>query len=334
MRRRTLVLALSGAYLSARTLRAQQKTTPVVGILLSGLPPWDFSPGPHPLSDSSVKKGLRETGYVDGQNLAFEYRWDEGHLDRLPALAADLVRHNVDVIITISGTPGALAAKNATSTIPIVFVNVADPVGVGLVASLARPGGNLTGFVGSTIDLLSKLLDLLTELVPQARAIALMVNPNNAITELIYPNMQEAAHAKAVTLTVQKAGTENEIESAFASMVQTRVSALVVAGDPFFADGYRLRQIVALASRHNIPAAYPDLAYALAGGLICYGTDNDSLLRQTGIYAGRILKGAKPGDLPVQRPTTFRLVINVKTAKALRLTVPQSILVRADEVIE
>jgi putative ABC transport system substrate-binding protein len=334
MRRRALVLALSSAMIPPRVLRAQQKATPVVGLLLSGLTPWDFSPGPHPLSDSSVTKGLQETGYVDGQNVAFEYRWDEDHLDRLPALAADLVNHRVDVIITISGTPGALAAKHATSTIPIVFVNVGDPVGVGLVASLARPGGNLTGFVGSTIDLVSKLLDLLTDLVPQASAIALLVNPNNAITELIYPNMQEAARAKGVKLTVQKAGTENEIESAFASIVQLRVSALVVAGDPFFADGRQLRQIVALASRHNIPAAYPDLAYAPAGGLICYGTDNYDLLRQTGIYAGRILKGAKPADLPVQRPATFKLVINLRTAKALRLTVPQSILARADVVIE
>jgi putative ABC transport system substrate-binding protein len=240
----------------------------------------------------------------------------------------------VDVIITVSGTPGALAAKHATSTIPIVFVNVGDPVGVGLVASLARPGGNLTGFGSNTIDVMSKLLDLLTDLVPQVGAIALLVNPNNAITELIYQNMQEAARVKGVQLTVQKAGTENEIESAFASIVQRRVGALIVAGDPFFADGRRLRQIVALASRHNIPAAYPDLAYAPAGGLISYGPDDDILLRQAGNYAGRILKGARPGDLPVQRPTTFRLVINLRSAKSLRLTVPQSILARADEVIE
>jgi putative tryptophan/tyrosine transport system substrate-binding protein len=334
MKRRELVLLLGGTLTSARVLRAQQKAMPVIGLLLSGLSPWDFSPGPHPLSNTPVKKGLRETGYVDGQNVAFEYRWDEGHLDRLPALAADLVSRNVDVIVTFSGTPGALAAKNATSTIPIVFADVGDPVGVGLVASLARPDGNLTGFSSIIIDLMSKLLDLLSELVPQASAIGVLVNPNNAITDVIIPNMQEAARAKGIKLTVQKAGTEGEIDAAFASLVQLQVGALVVAGDPFFADGRQLRRIVALASRHAIVVAYPELAYAAAGGLICYGTDLDELLRQAGIYAGRILKGAKPADLPVQRPTTFKLVINRRTAKVLGLTVPQSILARADEVIE
>jgi putative ABC transport system substrate-binding protein len=335
IRRRTLVATLGGAMTGwPVVVRAQTKAMPVIGLLLSGLTPWDFSPGPHPLSNTSVKKGLRETGYVDGQNVAFEYRWDEGHLDRLPALAADLVSRNVDVIITISGTPGALAAKNATSTIPIVFANVGDPVGMGLVASLARPGGNLTGFSNSTIDLMSKLLDLLSELVPQASALGMLVNPNNAITDLIIRNMQEAALAKGTKLLVQKAGTEGEINAAFASLVQLQVGALVVAGDPFFGEGRQLRQIVALASRHAIPVAYPELEYAVAGGLICYGTDNRDLLRQAGIYAGRILKGAKPADLPVQRPTTFKLVINRKTAKALGLTIPQLVLGRADEVIE
>jgi putative tryptophan/tyrosine transport system substrate-binding protein len=234
IRRRTLVAAVGGVTRAwPVAVRVQQNAMPVIGLLLSGLTPWDFSPGPHPLSSSSVKKGLRETGYVDGQNVAFEYRWDENHLDRLPALAADLVSRKMDLIITASGTPGALAAKNATSTIPIVFVFVGDPVGVGLVTSLARPGGNLTGFSSITIDLMPKLLDLLSELVPQASTIGILVNPNNAITDHIITNMQEAARANGVKLSVQKASTEGEIDAAFASLVQLQVGALVVASDPF-----------------------------------------------------------------------------------------------------
>ena len=335
IRRRTLVAALGGMTRAwPVAVRAQQKAVPVIGLLLSGLTPWDFSPGPHPLNNSSVKKGLREAGYIDGKNVAFEYRWDENHLDRLPALAADLVSRRMDLIITASGTPGALAAKNTTSTIPIVFVFVGDPVGVGLVASLARPGGNVTGFSSITIDLMSKLFDLLSELVPQARTIGILVNPNNAITDHVITNMQEAARVNRVNLSVQKASTEGEIDAAFDSLVQLQVDALVVASDPFLADGGRLRRIAVLASRYAIPAASPELAFASVGGLICYGPDNDDLLRQAGIYAGRILKGAKPADLPVQRPTTLKLVINLGTAKGLGLTVPQSILGRADEVIE
>jgi putative tryptophan/tyrosine transport system substrate-binding protein len=335
IRRRTLVAALGGMTRAwPVAVRAQQKAVPVIGLLLSGLTPWDFSPGPHPLNNSSVKKGLREAGYIDGKNVAFEYRWDENHLDRLPALAADLVSRRMDLIITASGTPGALAAKNTTSTIPIVFVFVGDPVGVGLVASLARPGGNVTGFSSITIDLMSKLFDLLSELVPQARTIGILVNPNNAITDHVITNMQEAARVNRVNLSVQKASTEGEIDAAFDSLVQLQVDALVVASDPFLADWGRLRRIAVLASRYAIPAASPELAFASVGGLICYGADNDDLLRQAGIYAGRILKGAKPADLPVQRPTTLKLVINLGTAKGLGLTVPQSILGRADEVIE
>jgi putative tryptophan/tyrosine transport system substrate-binding protein len=333
--RRAIVAALGGVTRGwPIAVRAQQNAMPIVGLLLSGLTPWNFSPGSHLLNNSSIKKGLRETGYFDGLNVAFEYRWDENYLDRLPALAADLVSRKMDVIITASGTPGALAAKGATSTIPIVFVFVGDPVGVGLVTSLARPGGNLTGFSSITIDLMSKLLDLLSELVPQASTIGILVNPNNAITDHIITRMQEAARANGVALSVQKASTEAEIDAAFASLVQRRVGALVVASDPFLADGGRMERIAALASRNAIPAASPELAFAAGGGLICYGPDNDDLLRQAGIYAGRILKGTKPADLPVQRPTMLKLVISLRTARALGLTVPQSILARADEVVE
>jgi putative tryptophan/tyrosine transport system substrate-binding protein len=262
--------------------------------------------------------------------LAIEYRWAEGRYERLPALAADLVGRKVDVIVA-SGTPPALAAKTATSAIPIVF-NVGDPVELGLVVSLARPGGNHTGLSNIAIELNPKRLELLSELVPQAGVIALLVNQNNPNTERNIKEVQSAALAKGVQLPILKARAEGEIDAAFAALVQLRAGALVVATDPFL--NSRRDQLVALASRHAVPAIYYWREFAAAGGLISYGPSIGAAYRQLGVYAGKILKGAKPADLPVQQPTIFELAVNLKTAKALGLTVPQSILGRADEVIE
>jgi putative ABC transport system substrate-binding protein len=325
MRRRELVLLLGGAMAAARALRAQEKAMPAIGFLSSR------SPGEAATVVAAFHQGLAETGYVEAQNLAIEYRWAEGRYDRLPALAADLVGRMVDVIVATGGTPSALAAKNATSTIPIVFVS-SDPVKYGLVASFARPGGNATGFSVLGDELLPKRLELLSELVPQARMIALLVNPNNTDTERSIGDVQEAARAKGVQLHISKAGTESGIDAAFASLVESHAGPLVVGADPFF--DTRREQLVALASRHAIPAIYWLREFAAVGGLISYGPSLIGAYRQAGIYAGRILKGSKPADLPVQQPTSFELVVNLKTAKQLGLTVPPSILARADEVIE
>jgi putative tryptophan/tyrosine transport system substrate-binding protein len=248
-------------------------------------------------------------------------------------LAAERVREKVDLIATAGGTPAALAAKSATSTIPIVFALVSDPVGIGLVESLARPGGNVTGFGNMTTELMPKRLELLSELVPQARVIALLVNPTNAYTEPMIRVVQEAAHAKGLQLPILKASNASEIDRAFGSLAKLRADGLVIGAEPFLS-GSRREQLVALASRYAIPAIYEARATVTAGGLISYGVDLTDLSRQAGIYAGRILKGVKPSDLPVQEPTKFELVVNLGTAKALSLTVPPSILARADEVIE
>jgi ABC-type uncharacterized transport system substrate-binding protein len=261
--------------------------------------------------------------------LAVEYRWTEDHEDRAPLLAADLVGHKVDVIVT--GGPAVRAAKSATSTIPIVFVN-GDPVGQGLVASLARPGGNLTGVSILTVEMMPKRLELLSELVPQSNVIALLVNPTNSTTEDVIREVQEAARVKGVQLSILRAGTKDEIDAAFASLVQLHVGALVVGPDGLF--NTSRDQLVALASRHAVPAIYPWREVAAVGGLITYGPSLTAAGRQMGIYTAKILKGAKPADLPVEQPTRFELIVNLKTAKALSLTVPPSILARADEVIE
>jgi putative tryptophan/tyrosine transport system substrate-binding protein len=286
---------------------------------------------PSEVARGPVREGLKETGFVEGQNMSIERRWAEGHYDRLPAMAADLVSRKVDLIVTFGGTPPALAAKSATSTIPIVFTGLGNPVGTGLVASLARPGGNITGFSNIAGPLTPKRLELLCELVPQATVIALLMNPDNGGEQYIRV-MQEAARAKGVQLPILKARTEEEIDTAFASLGQLQAGGLLVSADAFF--NSRHEQLVALASRYAVPASYDWRGFAAAGGLMSYGIDNEAIARQAGIYAGRILKGEKPADLPVQQPTKFELVVNLKTAKALGLTVPPSILARADEVIE
>jgi putative ABC transport system substrate-binding protein len=305
-------------------LRAQQKAMPVIGHLSAE------SPGTDAPFIAAFHRGLIETGYVEGQNVAIEYRWAEGRYDRLPGLAADLVGRKVDVIQP-GGAPSAVAAKSATSTIPVVFI-VGDAVAAGLVPSLARPGGNLTGVSLLTFELMAKRLELLSELVPQASVIALLVNANSAMAERIMRDVQEAARAKGVQLHILKAGTEDEIDAAFATLVQLHAGALLVGTDPFF--NSRREQLAALASRHAVPAIYEWREFAEAGGLISYGPSLPAANRQVGIYVGRILNGAKPADLPVQQPTTFELVVNLKTAKALGITVPPSILARTDEVIE
>jgi putative tryptophan/tyrosine transport system substrate-binding protein len=296
---------------------------PVIGYLHFG------SPGLFAYQVAAFHQGLSETGYVEGQNLAIEYRWAEGRYDRLPALATDLVGHKLDVI-TALGPPSARAAKSATSTIPIVFVVGTDPVADGLVASLARPGGNLTGISILAVELIPKRLELLSELVPQARVFALLVNPNSVNTWI--GEVQQTARAKGAQLQILKASTESEIDAAFATPANLHADALVVGDDPFFTS--RHEQLVALASRHAVPATYQFREFAAAGGLISYGSSLTAANRQVGIYAGKILKGAKPADLPVEQSTKLELVVNLKTAKALGLTVPQTILVRADEVIE
>jgi len=324
MRRRELMLLLGGAMTAARALRAQQKAMPVIGFLSGG------SPAPYAPLVAAFHQALSETGYVEGQTVTIEYRWAEGHYDRLPALAADLVGRKVDVMAALGGTPSALAAKNATSTIPIVFSS-GDPVEQGLVASLARPGGNLTGFSIIAAELMPKQLELLSELLPQAGMIALLVNPNNPGTERQAREVQEAARAKGLQLLILKAGTESEIDAAFAALVQLRAAALLVGADPFFYS--RREQLVALAERHAVPAIYGWRDWAAAGGLISYGMSFAANYREVAVYVGKILNGAKPADLPVQQPTKFELVVNLKTAKALGLTIPHSILGRADEVI-
>jgi putative ABC transport system substrate-binding protein len=304
-------------------VRAQQKAMPVIGFLAFASP--GVAPTPAPFL-----QGLGETGYVEGQNVAIEYRYAEGRYDRLPALAADLAGRRVDVICA-SGDAAAGAAKDATSMIPIVFVSGA-PIEFGLVASLPRPGGNLTGVSILTFELMPKRLELLSELVPWAGAVALLVNPDNSTTERVIRDVQEAARVKGVQLHIVNAGKESEIDAAFASLAQRQTGALLVSREAFFNN--RRDQIVALAGRYAVPAIYPWREFVAAGGLISYGPSLTAAHRQVGIYTGKILKGAKPADLPVEQVTTFELVVNLKTAKALGLTVPPSILARADEVIE
>jgi putative ABC transport system substrate-binding protein len=300
-----------------------QSAFPVIGMLGGGT----RSP-----TLEGFREGLRETGYVEGENVVIEYRWAEGHYDRLPGLAADLVARHVDLIVANGGTPPALAAKAATATIPIVFANAGDPVGTGVVDNLARPSGNITGISILTIELTPKLLDLLVDLVPRAKSVALLVNQINPVGASIITNMQQATGAKGVQLHVINAGTEQEIKQAFAKLDELQADALVVGADPFFFAARE--QLVTLTSSRTVPAIYFAREFALAGGLMSYGSSLMAATRQAGVYAGKILRGAKPVELPVEQPTKFELIINLKTAKALGLTVPLSLIARADEVIE
>src|SRR5215471_6897273 len=337
MRRRDFITVLAGAAAYPLFAGAQQEAKPVIGLLMSVS---SFAP----LRDAT-RQGLAETGFVapaqwgehaegraEGQNVAIEYRLAESHYDRLPALAADLVGRKVDVILTIGGELPARAAKGATSTIPIVSIFGADPVDAGLVASLARPGGNLTGFTLLGTELTAKRLELLSELVPQAGVVALLVDPDYPQTERITREAQQAARAKGVRLAILKAGTASEIDEAFSALVQLYAGALLVGGSPFYF--FQREQLVALAARHAVPAIYGWREFPEADGLISYGTSVAVVQRQAGVYVGRILKGAKPADLPFQQPTRFELVINLKTARALGLTISHTVLLRADEVIE
>jgi ABC-type uncharacterized transport system substrate-binding protein len=303
--------------------RAQQPTMPVVGFL--GAP----SAGPYARYVAAIHQGLKEAGYVEGQNVRFEYRWAEGHYDRLAALAAELVRLQVSVIVPIGGAPPTVAAKAATSTIPIAFNMLADPLELGLVASLNRPGGNLTGVAMMGVELEAKRLELLREAVPTAAAIAI---PSNAHAESQVREVQRAAHAMDQQIAIINASTEGELETAFASVVKERAGALLVGSDTFFTSKPAL--FVLFTARHALPAIYPWRSHVDAGGLMSYGASLIDAYRQAGVYAGQILKGAKPADLPIMEPTKFELVINLQCAKAIGLTLPPTLLARVDEVIE
>jgi putative tryptophan/tyrosine transport system substrate-binding protein len=325
MKRREFILALGGAAASVPLVaRAQQKAMPVIGY-------FHFAAPAYTPAASAFLQGLSETGYVEGQNFLIEYRWAEGQYARLPAMAADLVGRKVDLIAAF-GPPVARAAKSETSTIPIVFEVGNDAVEAGLVASLARPGGNATGLSILFTQLTPKRLELLCELIPQARTIALLVNPNSPTAEPSIRGAQEAARAKGVQLSILNASTESEIDTAFATFVNLRADGLIVAADPFF--DTRREQLVTPAAQFRVPTIYFEREFSAVGGLISYGTSLPAVYRRMGIYAGRILKGEKPADLPVEQPTKFELIINIKTANALGLSVPPKLLFTADEVIE
>jgi ABC-type uncharacterized transport system substrate-binding protein len=327
MRRREFISLLGGVAAVWPLIARAQQTMPVVGFLGTSSPDLFAQPL------RAFREGLREAGYVEGRNVAIEFRWANGQNDRLPELAADLVRRQVSVIAAPGSTPAALAAKAATATIPVVFQVGVDPVVAGLVTSLARPDGNVTGVTNINTELVSKRLELLREVVPKATVVALLVNPTSPeITESVSKDLQSTARALGLQLHILHASTDRDFDRVFAMLAQLRAGALVIAPDAFFIS--RNEQLGALTARHAVPAVTQFREFAVAGGLMSYGGSFTEPTRQVGIYTGRILKGEKPHNLPVQQTTKVELVINLRTAKALGVTVPQSLQNRADEVIE
>jgi putative ABC transport system substrate-binding protein len=327
MKRRDFIMLVGGGAAAwPLTARTQQPALPIVGWLNTETPD-----GGYGLMATALRQGLDEIGFAEGRNVAIEYRWAQGHNDRLPALAVELVRAGV-AVIAAAGTASALAAKAATTTIPIVFSVATDPVAMGLVASINRPGGNLTGVANLNVELGPKQLELLHELVPAVTVMAVLVNPNFPVAEGQAQDLQAAARKLGLEFHILHASSDRDLDTIFAKMIEMRVGALAITADPFFLS--RREQILALATRHSLPAMSPWREAAVAGGLMSYGTSASDGYRQLGRYVGRILKGEKPGDLPVQQSTKFELVINLKTAKALGIEVPLSMLMRVDETIE
>ena len=326
MRRREFITLFGGAAAAwPLAVRAQQPAMPMVGFLGSGSPQSDA------FRMAAIRQGLNESGYVEGRNVAFEYRWAEDHNKRLPAMAADLVRREAAVIV-LFGTTSVMAAKQATATIPIVFAIGGDPIKSGLVASLARPGGNITGVSFLINTLVAKQVEVLHETVPKTALIGFLMNPTNPSADADTKNLLAAAEMLGQKLLVVQSRTDSELETAFVTLVQQRAGALVVGADPFLTN--RRDKIVELAARQKVPAIYPLREFATAGGLMSYGTSATEAFRLVGLYAGRILRGEKPADLPVQQSTKVELIINLKTAKTLGLNIPLPLLGRADEVIE
>ena len=327
MQRRAFITLLGGAAATwPLAARAQQPPMPVAGFL-SSLSPLELT-----FVMPAFHQGLNEAGFVEGRNIAIEYRWAEGHYERLPALAADLVRRQVAVIAAISGTPAALAAKAATTTIPIVFAIGGDPVAPGLVTNLSRPGGNITGASFYTSPVVTKRLELARELAPRGTTIALLVNPENPPSVIEGTTLQKAAAALGQPIEIINASTEGQIDRAFTAVAQQKFGALVVSSDPLFFIARDM--LVILTARYALPTIFADREQAEAGGLISYGARRPDAYRQAGNYVGRVVKGEKPGDLPVVLPTKYTLLVNLKTAKTLGLSLPPSVLARADEVIE
>jgi putative ABC transport system substrate-binding protein len=326
MRRRHFIQGIAAVSASWPLVARAQQQLPVIGILSSRSPATDA------LLIAVIRQGLNDTGFIEGRNMSIEYRWAEGNYGRLAALAADLVDRKVAVIVSFGGDVAAFAAKAATATLPVVFNVATDPVRSGLVSNLHRPGGNLTGVSGFQAELEPKRLGLLRELRPDATTIGVLVNPNVPYIDAQLNDIRSAAADIWREIVILNASTIAEIDAAFATLGQKRVDALFVAIDPFFFD--RATQIVVLAARHGVTALYPRREFTAVGGLMSYGSNADEIYRVQGIYAGRILKGEKPGDLPIQLPTKFELVINLSTARALALEVPPSLLARADELLE